>query len=264
MVGTTKAKESANSSIEMSLIIVSYNSPTVQETLSSIFRNPPSVPFEVIVVENNHAANAVSDIIHNFPSVQVIVNRRNRGFAQGNNIGIAHAQGATLVFFNPDIILKKNTLNSLFKKISADKTIGVIAPKLINSNGTLQYSCRRLPTLSAVISRFVGIPSHSLKRYEMRDYDHTKERDVDWCSGAFLMTRKEVLDKVGIWDEHFFMYLEDTDLCRRVNHQYRVVYYPHARAQHRGSYGSRKRLWLAWYHFKSVLYYFSKWGVSHA
>ena len=258
MVGKTQTQK-----VELSIIIVSYNSQRLHETLASIIKNIQRISYEIILVENNAEQNQIHRLKREYPLIKAILNPSNVGFAQANNQALKYAQGMFVIFLNPDIIIEKTTITLLLQRLKEDQRIGMIAPQLLNENGGIQYSCRRFPTVRAWLSRILNIETEALRRYEMREFDHQNERDVDWCSAAFLMIRKEVLMRVGFFDENIFMYLEDADLCRRVKQYYQVIYYPLAKALHYASYGSRKKLRLFFYHLKSGIYYFLKWGIFH-
>jgi GT2 family glycosyltransferase len=184
------------------------------------------------------------------------VNSTNIGFGAGNNTAVPFATGRYLLFLNSDTIVTDGALSRMVAFADASEDIGVVGPKLLNADGSLQYSCRRYPNLGAGFFRSTPLgrlfPNNRFAGdYLMTDWDHATPRDVDWVSGAALMIRRALVDKIGCFDEDFYMYCEDVDLCRRVNQaalsddkvaggavnsgtagHWRVVYYPDAVIYH--------------------------------
>lgn len=190
----------------------------------------------VVVVDNGSADHAVERIRTRFPEVELICNGRNLGFAAACNQGIAATRSSFCLLLNPDAQLEARSLVTLVNCMVKHPDAGVVAPRLLNADGSLQWSCRRYPTLPALLARgarLEAVMRRPLDRYLMRDWDHRELRTVDWAIGACLLLRRAALDEVGPLDERFFLYCEDTDLCRRMQLAgWKVYYEPAATVAH--------------------------------
>ena len=148
----------------------------------------------------------------------------------GNNLGIREAQGKYILILNPDIYILDKAIDNLYNFIKVNPQIGLVAPKLLNPDRTLQPTCYRwYGALTPLYRRtiFGKLPrgKKDLQRFLMTDYDHRTPREVDWCQGSCFMVPKKVFAEVGVFDENYFMYFEDTDLCRRIwRAGYKVFY----------------------------------------
>lgn len=255
--------------MDISIIIVNYKSrEKLIACLDSISRSDlTGLNYEVIVVENN-SGDDLSNL--NYSNLKLIVSPENLGMGGGNNLGIKNSSGEYILISNPDIIFEVDTIKKLYEYFKADKNIGLIGPRLINPDGSLQYSCVRFPKIYIPLLRrtaigllFPGI----LDRYSMKHLDHNQIQKVDWLLGAcFMVRREEIADK--LFDERYFMYFEDVDLCRQINTRGQsVIYYPIVQVIHNHA---RQSASLPWYkallkdkiareHLKSSFRYFHKW-----
>jgi GT2 family glycosyltransferase len=248
----------------LTTIIVCYNNEkTIRQALGSIKRTD-GIKSETIVVDNDSkdsTLDAVRDSIHNRKDVTLIRNIRNLGFAKANNLAIKKAKGEFILLMNPDIVLGKETVAALLDFMKKNKRVGAVGCKLANEDGNVQHSCRRFPTKFSLICKNTllrHIFPRTVDRYLMKDYDHKRARKVDWVSGALMLVRKDALEKAGLFDESFFMYSEDVDLCRRIGKHFDVAYSPDTEAVHLGGYASKQNLSLFLIHLKSALHYFRK------
>lgn len=255
--------------MDISIIIVNYKSRDKLITcLDSITKaNLGGLAYETIVVENNSGDN-LSDL--SYPNLKIIISPDNLGMGGGNNLGIKNSSGEYILISNPDIVFETNTIISLYEYFKADKNVGLIGPKLINPDGSLQYSCVRFPKFYIPLLRRTAIGSFfpsTLDYYLMKHTDHNQVQRVDWLLGAcFMVRRSEIKD--GLFDERYFMYFEDVDLCRQINTRGQsVIYYPVVSVIHNHA---RQSAGLPWYkalfkdriareHLKSAFRYFKKW-----
>jgi GT2 family glycosyltransferase len=228
--------------MRLSIIIVSWNvKDDVINCLKSIEENPPSEKFEVILVDNASSDGTVEAVKSGFPSVVVIANSENRGFAAANNQGIKESQGQYILLLNPDTLVHDGSLDKLINFMQENKDIGVCGPKLLNGDGTIQSSVRYLPTFRAAlyrntIFRTFGIFRKHYQRNVMADFMYEKQMDVDHVKGAAMMTRRQVVEKVDGMDEQFFMCYEEFDFCLRVKQAgWRVVFIPDVVITHLGA-----------------------------
>ena len=225
--------------VDVSIVIVhTFEKALVRQTLRGIRRAAPTISYEVIIVDNNPAAGMKEVLDREFPETKYIPLSRNKGFGAVMNEGIRIAQGRYVLIFNPDIIVSPGSLEELVSFMDAHPEIGVVGPQLLNPDGTLQYSCYRIPTpLFPVYRRTpLGLLPHGKRQVEnclMVHDDHSETMDVDSLIGAALFCRAPRLKEVGMFDEQFFMYYEDNDLCRRFwEAGDRVVYHPAAKMTH--------------------------------
>ena len=143
--------------------------------------------------------------------------------------------------------------------------VGLVMPKILNPDGTIQHLCKLLPTPANLITRrFLKFHKPGVKRnnhkYELRFTSYDQIMDVPFLSGCFMFLRTDTLKEVGLFDERLFMYVEDTDLTRRIHRNYRTVFYPNASVYHHYAKGSYKSLKLTFYNIISAIIYFNKYG----
>jgi len=218
---------------DVSVCIVSWNvADDLRACLESVRaqQTPPS--HEVIVADNASSDDSVAMVREGSPEVTLIVNDENLGFARATNQTLRAARGRYLLMLNPDTVLEPDALASLVEVADAHPEAGIVAPRLVYPDGSLQYSCRRFPTIGAAVFRntFLGrlFPNaRAASHYVMADWHHDAEREVDWASGACLLIRREAFEQVGELDEGFAWGSEDVDYGLRM-HQAgrRVVFTP--------------------------------------
>lgn len=250
----------------VSISIVTHNNEkTIKDCLDSIFKNIKNINFKIIIVDNNSSDNTVEIIENNFKNIKLMQND-NIGFGVAHNIAIKLGTGKYHLVLNPDIIFIENSLKKLVNFMDKNCNIGLVSPKILLSNGSIQYLCRRLPSLfSFIIIRFMPkfirkFFQARIDYYEMRETSYNRIMDVLFLTGAVMLIRSSVLDKVGGFDENFFMYFEDIDLCRRIQKISRTVFYPYTSVIHLWEGGTRKNFQLLLISIRSAIYYFSKWG----
>jgi GT2 family glycosyltransferase len=260
--------------MDLSIIIVNYKSADKTLKCLSAIKSSDLAGFEyeIIVVDNFSNDLSVERIKERHNDIKVLENKANVGMGAGNNAGAKLAVGEYILVLNPDTYLGINALNTMLGYIKADPDIGLVGPRLNNPDGTLQYTCMRFPRLCTPLLRrtFLGrfAPGH-LERFLMKDYDHRDARQVDWIMGSCLLIRKKIFDDLGGFDSRFFMYFEDTDLCRRITRAgFKVMYLPQAEGVHDHGRASAREHWyiapftnrLARAHIASWVKYFWKWG----
>ncbi|MCW5938860.1 MAG: glycosyltransferase family 2 protein [Fimbriimonadaceae bacterium] len=224
---------------ELSVTICSWNTrEDLRLCLESLRAAQGEADFEVIVVDNASADGSADMVESEFPEFNLVRSPVNLGFTGGHNLALGRRAGHHAALLNSDTVVHPGAIGSLANVLRNQPDVGIVAPKLLNPDGSLQYSCRRFPNPIAAAFRntFLGrwFPNNPYVRdYLMKDFDHSSPREVDWVSGAALFIRNEALERVGRLDESFFMYCEDVDLCKRVwDAGYRVVYWPEAVVTH--------------------------------
>ncbi len=225
--------------MDLSIIVLNWN--TADETracLESIFGQAHEHAIEVIVADNASSDNSREVVTAEFPRATLMAHSTNLGFCAGNNRAIPATAGRYILFLNSDTVVANGALDRLIDFADANMDAGIIGPKLLNLDGSLQYSCRRFPNLGAGFFRNTPLgrllpKNRFTSDYLMSDWDHASVRDVDWVSGAALMIRRDALEKLQGFDEEFYMYCEDVDLCYRAHQEgWRVVYFPDAVIYH--------------------------------
>lgn len=220
--------------MDLSIIIVNYNvKEFLQNLLHSIEKASSNITKEVIVVDNASDDGSVELITNKFPSVNLIANKENVGFGKANNQALMIAEGEFILLINPDAIVSEDTFDKMFSFFNKHPEAGLAGCKILNSDGTLQLACRRsFPGPWTSFTKVTGLSSlfpksNLFARYNLTYLDENNTYEVDAISGSFMMMKKEVLKKVGGFDEQFFMYGEDLDLCYRVQQAGFKVYYVH-------------------------------------
>lgn len=223
----------------LSVIIVNWNvCDLLQRAIASVYAAWDGRPgLEIIVVDNASHDDSVAVLRETFPNVQVIANTENRGFTGGNNQGLAAATGDFLLLLNPDTEIVGDALPRMVEYLRTHPGVGMLGPQLLNPDGSVQSSRRRFPTLPVLFLESTWLeklaPRKSLCHYYAKEQPDNLVQDVDWITGAAMLTRREVVAQVGGMDEGFFMYSEELDWCRRIREVgWRVVYFPEARVVH--------------------------------
>ena len=231
----------SNGTIDLSVVILNWNARDyLREALDSIIRQSWRHRIEIIVVDNHSLLDDSAAMVKNeFPQVALLETGRNMGFSAGNNFGLREAKGRLILFLNPDTVVHQGALDTLVDWMDAHPKVGACGPKLLNSDGTLQASCRAFPSFGTGLFRntLLGrlFPNNPWSRgYLMQDFQHDKEQPVDWLSGSALLARREALQQIGGgWDEDYFMYCEDVDICYRLKTKGWARYYvPQATITH--------------------------------
>lgn len=270
--------------MDLSVVIVNYkDKDKLTNCLASFAVSGPvlsaaGLSYEILVVENN-SGDDLSALEKSQPHVKLIVSRKNLGMGGGNNLGIGQAQGEYILILNPDTVVNASAILILWNYLKANPAVGLIGPKLLYPDASLQYSCSRFPVFFMPILRrtFLGDYFKEIRdSFTMNNFDHNSIRTVGWLMGSCFMFKRQLqLPEGGVFeprfDERYFMYFEDTDLCREIwTKGLSVVYNPEAIIIHDHARESAKYPWylaifkdgLAWIHIISWLKYFYKWGLK--
>jgi len=188
------------------------------------------VTFEVIVVDQESLDGSPEMVAEEFPEAVLVRQKPNLGFAGGNNVAYRHARGRYFLLLNSDTVARPGWLTALLGYADAHPRAGLIGPKLLNPDGTLQYSCRAFPSLGAGLFRHTPLEwlaprNPYTSSYLMQEWDHAAPRQVDWLSGACLLARREMIDEIGCLDDGYFMYFEDVDWAFRAHRAGWEVHY---------------------------------------
>ncbi len=252
--------------MKLSVIYVNYRtSHCLQQSLPLLITSLKKNSSEIYIIDNNSWDDRLSALRQDYPMVNFLRNSHNLGFARACNTALRHCKGNYILLLNPDVYLQPTTLSSMLHYMSQHKDIGILAPQLRFQDGSLQHSCRRYPTPLVHFLNMLYPCARRVQHYLMKNIDHSSPQDIDWSLGAFLLVRREVLDKIGYLDERFFLYFEDVDLCRRAKKAgWRVVYYPKAVATHLYQRSSRLLFSKPFlHHVKSMYFYYKKHGIHN-
>jgi len=234
--------------MDLSIIIVNWNtSELLLQCLDSIYRAKPQIMFEIIVIDNGSTDNSVGAISTRFPEVRIISNDHNMGFAGANNQGLSAGSARYYLLLNSDTLVLPGALDVLINIADNHPEMGIVGPKLLNMDGSLQESYASFPTFW---SELIG------KNFRRRRplADSTYIYDVDWIMGACMLVRSEVVADVGMLDDDYFMYSEEVDWCFRIKRQgWKVGYCLKSEVYHLGG-GSASRASLS----QLILLYRSK------
>ncbi len=259
--------------MELSIIVTNYRNPSLLKIcLDSVLKYANEIAYELIVVDGETQEDTEMMMREDYPAVKFFPFQENVGFQALIKKGIEESMGKYLLILNGDIIVTPDSIGKMLARIKEDEKVGMLGPKLLSFDGTLQYSCFRFYHLITIIYRrtFLGRFAFAKKHLDwflMKDYDHNTEKNVDWLMGSALILTRQAVEKVGLMDPGYFMYMEDVDWCRRFwENGYRVVYYPlavmhhyHGKASAKG--GVIRSLLLnklTWVHIFSAVRYFKK------
>lgn len=217
--------------MELSIILINYNTKTLTEqAIDSILKTVERTDFEIIVVDNSSQEEQKLSLERE--RVHILRDVQNHGFGHACNLGVQHSSGEYLLFLNSDTVMSENTIDESLAFLQQDCSIGALGVRMLRPDGSLDHGCKRgFPTPMASLYYFSGLDrrypnSHKYGVYRQTFLEEDAVADVDSVSGAFLMISRTVFDKVDGFDQDFFMYGEDLDLCYRIKQQgYRVVYY---------------------------------------
>jgi len=221
---------------DLSVIIVNWNTCNLLDNcLNSIFSDNIKHTFELIVVDNASIDNSVEMIKSKYPQVRLIVNKENLGFSKANNQGFKISIGKYIMFLNSDTIVKPGAIDKIIEYMDNHPEVGVLGPKLLNADGTLQISAAKLPNLLNSIGDLIFgfFRDPFLRKFTSLYSSYDKSMQVGWVSGACLVARREVVKKIDGWEEKLFMYSEDVVFGVKVNQLgYKVIFYPEAEIFH--------------------------------
>lgn len=252
--------------MKFSVVIVNYASWPLTEGCVASLRATGYGDFEVVVVDNDGpGAGEPPELPDN---TRLIRNRENAGFGRACNQGIAASTGEYVVFINPDAVVEKDFFERMQAFFEGHSRVGIVGPRILDAEGGLQLSARReISMVSGLLGRTSLLtrlfPKSSFVKNQFPAVsDLDSPTAVDWVSGACMVARRGVLEELGGFDERFFMYFEDADLCRRVRGAGWLVYYlPDVEVIHQTGGSSRSKPRAIWLLHKSAFLYHRKHGA---
>lgn len=219
--------------VDVSIVVITWRMKSFLEILlRSIVEYSTDFNYELIIIDNNSNDGTVEMLEHNYKSTILIKNYNNLGVAPARNQGLHLATGKYVLILDADMELKENSILKLLQFMENNKQCGLVGAKLIYENGDLQFSCKKYPSIFALLGRrLAGIGfiqnSKVLREHLMADWDHAEIADVDYVIGACQLIRRDVIDKIGLYDDKIFYGPEDIDFCIRVwRAGWKVMYFP--------------------------------------
>jgi GT2 family glycosyltransferase len=260
----------------VSAIVLNYKTPrdTIR-CVRALLKQTALEKMEILIVDNHSENDSIGFLRNTFgkePHVRILETPRNRGYGQGNALAITAAQGKYLLIINPDNELEPKGVERMADALEHDASIGILGPKLVHEDGTIRDSYRTFPTVTDIFIKRTYLRQlfpQRMRRYLQHHLDHSKAQEVDWLAGACVMIPRDFYQRLGGFDPRFFLFFEDTDLCRRCwAAGKRVMYFPSVTAtdrKHRLSEGgilslfTKKTMRI---HLASAIKYFWKWGTN--
>lgn len=255
---------------DISLSIVAYhNYKEIIEAIDSIENETAPVIKKIIYIVDNSNEDSEElkkflSYVEKYKDVEYLNTKCNLGFGKGHNYVLNKIDSRYHAIVNPDIILTEDSLDKIISFMDKNKSIGLCVPRMVDSENRLLDAYREYPTVFDMFIRYFcrklfpkRIAKHSLKYM-----DFGKSFKIPFAQGSFLVIDTNLFKKINGFDDGFFMYLEDADLCRRVNEESKVVYFPGTTVIHKWNKGSHKSIKLFFVHIKSMIWYFKKWGIK--
>lgn len=250
--------------MELSVLIVNYNArDPLRNCLTSLYQSTSLRPLEVVVVDNDSGDGSVTMLREHFPEVRVIASQENVGFARANNVAMREAGGRFHLLLNNDTLVPPGAIDTMLRILRDRPDVGALGPRLRSEDGSVQVSFGKMVGFRAeavqkLLQRSCQSGNRLLRSYVERR--SRKETHPDWVSGACMMLRSDLPPDARFFDEAFFMYLEDVDLCQRIRkHGFKILYTPEAEIVHLGGRSvetNRERVTLEYR--RSHLYFYSK------
>jgi len=258
-----------NNSAGITISLVSYNQRhDLERLLPSLLNSAVHVQAEILLVDCNSNDGTVQFVHERYPEVNVFVNLKRAGYGENHNLNLQRSQARYFVILNSDMTVDPKIFLCLVNFMDMYNDIGIVAPKILNADGTIQGLNKRYPTIYDLFLRrflpkkFQRLFKRRLAYYEMRDIGYDQIYDVPFVSGSFMFCRTVLMKKVGGFDPGYFLYFEDVDLCRRVQITHRTVYNPSVSVVHYWKRGAHKNWLFTYYFICSAFRYFNRWGYK--
>jgi GT2 family glycosyltransferase len=256
-----------NKEINICAAIVLFNSD--YEQINNIITSLINVKIKIqVYLIDNSPTDEIKHKLINRLNVTYIFTGKNIGFGKAHNIAIAESlkRAKYHLILNPDVYFEPSVVEQLFLFMEGRTDVGICAPKILYPNKTLQYSCRLLPGIPEFLCRRFSFLAKAFRynedTYFLKFTQYKSLMEVPFLLGCFLFINNRVLEEVGGFDERFFMYMEDFDLCRRIGEKKLLMFIPSVSVIHNYERGSAKKLKLLKYHILSGIKYFAKWGIN--
>lgn len=213
---------------DLSIIIVNWNTrDLLRQCLKSLYENLTGLSYGIFVVDNGSTDDSPAMVKDEFPTVKLIPNRSNLGFARANNLAIRAAEGRFFLLLNSDTLVKKGAVEGLVETIEADSSIGIAGLQLLNADGSLQNSICSFPSLLTELTNKSLLRLLLPSKYPGKEHQIRGPIEVDAIIGSCMLVRREATEQIGLLDEDFFFFFEETDWCLRMHKAgWKVVFDP--------------------------------------
>ncbi|WP_158975118.1 glycosyltransferase [Cellulophaga sp. L1A9] len=249
----------------LTISVVLFN--TDLEEINNVIRTVLASKLKVkLFFVDNSPNRSLENHIRQNESLEYIYSNQNVGFGAGHNLAISKTKDISEfhLVLNADVTFEASILEECYNYMKVNQNTGLLAPKILNPDGTIQYSVKLLPSpLNLIIRRFIPIKSLKKKmdyNYEFHFFDFNEVIEIPYAMGCFLFINTKIFEMVNGFDERFFMYPEDIDLTRRIAEHSKAIFYPKVTIIHKHGRGSYKNRKLLYYHITSMIKYFNKWG----
>ena len=246
---------------ELSILIVTWNSQaTIRDCLNSIHNNCQGVDHQILAWDNVSTDDTVKIIQTEFTKVHLFKSPQNLGFAGGNNRLLEKSNSEFILFLNPDAVVTNKAIPKMLEYMKNHSEVVALGPKLLYSDSTFQLSYAKFPNLASEFLTKIYQRSANQRRslvLKFLENSSAQTKEVDWVSGACMLTKRGVINEVGKFDENFFLYFEDADLCYRMKSKGKIIYFPESQVVHVvGSSTKSQNLQTEYHYRKSQLYYY--------
>jgi N-acetylglucosaminyl-diphospho-decaprenol L-rhamnosyltransferase len=231
-------KAEVTGEVDVSILIVNYNSPDLLPRLfSSLFLSLKDISHEIVFVDNASNVDCREVVMALAPTAKFIQNQKNVGFGRANNQAVDLARGKFILLLNTDAFVSEDTISTTLSYMTESTDCGVLGVRLIGSDDVLQPSCRYFPTPVNVFLLRTGLARWFpwSKPVDDMNWDHASIHECDWVPGCYYLVRREVISQVGLFDPRYFLYCEEVDHCKAVKNQgWKVVYFGRTSVVHLG------------------------------
>ncbi len=253
----------------VSVVIVNYNGGGLLLDCLASLKERTTVPIEILLVDNASADGSAVEAARKYPSVRLLANTANLGFARASNQGMALAGADYVLLLNPDLIVRERAVDTVHAYMTCHPEVGICGPRILLPSGRLDRPCRRsFKTPATYLHKALGLTSlfpasRTFGRYYLSYLDERQTFEVDAVIGAFLMTRRSLVERIGLLDERFFLYCEDEDFCFRAKRAgFKVVYLGEAIAVHHKSSSARQKPVRSLYEWHRSVFQFHRKNIA--
>ncbi|MFK8059286.1 MAG: glycosyltransferase [Polaribacter sp.] len=243
--------------ITASIVLFNENLETLKKTVNSFLKTP--LKKKLYLLDNSPKNLLEAEFIN--PEIEYIFVGKNVGFGKAHKLVLDKIESQFHLVLNPDIVFNSSIISILIRKLETLDDVSFITPKVKYPNKELQFICRKHPTFFDLINRRLKISPKQIYKNEYRDKDLSKSFYPEFIHGCFMLFKTQDFKKLNGFDERYFLYMEDADLCKKIDEiGKKKLYFPEVEIIHQHRKGSSKNIKLFFYHFSSAIKYFLKWG----
>ncbi|ARV07286.1 glycosyl transferase family 2 [Polaribacter sp. SA4-10] len=243
--------------ITASIVLYNENIETLKKTVDSFLNTP--IKKKLYLIDNSPNNNLESHFINS--EIEYIFVGKNSGFGKAHNFILDKINSQFHLILNPDVAFDAEVIPALIKELKANKEVAFISPKVVSPNNEYQYICRKHPTIIDLINRKINFSKKKIYNNEYRNQDLEKSFYPDFIHGCFMLFKTQDFKDLKGFDERYFLYMEDADICKKIdNMDKNKLYFPKVKITHHHQRGSSKHFNLFLYHISSAIKYFLKWN----